>query len=157
MQKINIDQRVIAAQALFKSGYNCAQSVFLAYSDLFELDQHLAATISGSFGGGMGRLREVCGTVSAMALIAGFLRPATDPKNQAERSANYALVQACAEQFRAINGAIVCRELLGLTQRTDPPVPALRTDEYYRKRPCVEYVADAARIIGEKINAEAEG
>ncbi len=149
MQSIDIEARVARARELFTSGYNCSQSVFLAYADLFGVDHTLAATLSAPLGGGMGRLREVCGTVSGMALVAGMLIPADDPSDTKAKAANYALVQHFAEQFRAANGAIVCRELLGLTQRKDEPTPEARTPEYYRKRPCVEYVACAARIIGE--------
>lgn len=147
--KIDLQARVERARELFTSGYNCSQSVFLAYSDLFGLEPGLAATISAPLGGGMGRLREVCGAVSGMTLVAGMLSPAHDPKDQAAKAANYALVQRFAERFREENGAIVCRELLGLTQQKDAPTPSPRTAEYYRKRPCVEYVACAAKIIGE--------
>lgn len=146
---IDLNERVQRARDLFTSGYNCTQSVFMAYSDLFDLETRFAATISAPLGGGMGRLREVCGAVSGMTLLAGLLSPAHDPKDQAAKGANYALVQHFAEQFREANGAIVCRELLGLTQRKDDPTPSPRTTEYYRKRPCVEYVATAARIVGE--------
>jgi C_GCAxxG_C_C family probable redox protein len=156
MGKYNIDlqARVARARELFTSGYNCSQSVFLAYSDLFEVEPRMAATISAPLGGGMGRLREVCGAVSGMTLLAGLLSPAHDPKDQAAKAANYALVQQFAERFREENGAIVCRELLGLSQQKDQPTPSPRTAEYYRKRPCVEYVATAARIVGEYLLAE---
>ncbi len=147
----NLEDRIRQARDLFTSGYNCAQAVFLAYADLFPIDGSLAATLAAPFGGGMGRLREVCGTVSGMSLIAGFLEPAGDPSNRAAKSRNYALVQECANEFREINGSIVCRELLGLSQRQDPPTPAERTPEYYRKRPCAELVGIAARIIGRKL------
>lgn len=99
----------------------------------------------------MGRLREVCGAVSGMSLIAGFLAPCPDPTVRESKAATYALVQSFAERFRAENGSIVCRELLGLTCRKEEPVPAERTADYYRKRPCVELVACAARIVGEHL------
>lgn len=146
----NLDSRTRQARDLFTAGYNCAQAVFLAYADLFSIDKSLAATLAAPFGGGMGRLREVCGTVSGMSLLAGMLEPAADPADRPAKSRNYALVQECANEFREINGSIVCRELLGLSQRQDPPTPAERTPEYYRKRPCVELVGIAARIIGRK-------
>ena len=91
--KIDIEARVEAARNNFLSGYNCAQSVVLAYNDLLGMDDRLAATVSASFGGGMGRMREVCGTVSGMSLLAGFISPAVDPTNMSQRKANYALVQ----------------------------------------------------------------
>lgn len=151
--EIKIEERVNRACELFRSGYNCSQSVFLAYSDLFGVEPRLAATLSGPLGGGMGRLREVCGAVSGMALLAGLVRPLDDPSDRAAKTAGYALVQELAERFRAEHGAIVCRELLGLTQKKDDPAPAERTAEYYRKRPCVELVASAARIVGEKLES----
>lgn len=147
--EINLEERVEHARNLFRQGYNCSQSVFLTYSGLFSLDPQLAATIAGPLGGGMGRLREVCGTVSGMSLVAGFLSPCADPSVRKAKGETYALVQRFAEAFRAENGSIVCRELLGLTCRKEEPTPAERTAEYYRKRPCVELVACAARIVGE--------
>lgn len=151
--QIDVEARVKQARELFTSGYNCSQSLFMAYADLFELEPRLAATLSAPLGGGMGRLREVCGAVSGMALVAGFAIPAADPTDRDAKAANYTLVQHFAEAFRRENGAIVCRELLGLSVQKEEPTPAERTAEYYRKRPCVEYVASAARIVGEWLKA----
>ena len=117
-----LEERVEKACDLFRQGYNCSQSVFLAYNDLLGVESTLAATISGPLGGGMGRLREVCGAVSGMSLIAGFLAPCPDPAVRQAKAATYALVQEFAERFRAENGAIVCRELLGLACRKEEPV-----------------------------------
>lgn len=108
-----LEERVEKARDLFRQGYNCSQSVFLAYNDLLGVESTLAATISGPLGGGMGRLREVCGAVSGMSLIAGFLAPCPDPAVRQAKAATYALVQEFAERFRAENGAIVCRETAG--------------------------------------------
>lgn len=152
MQRIDVEQRATRARELFTSGYNCAQSVFVAYHDIVGLDAQLAATLSAPFGGGMGRLREVCGTVSALTLAAGFLSPAPDPSDHAARTADYALVQELAERFRAEHGAIVCRELLRLPPQKEAPEPEVRTEAYYRRRPCADYVAAAARILGERID-----
>lgn len=151
---IDIEARAEQARANFLSGYNCAQSVVMAYADAIGLDKEFAAKIAASFGGGMGRMREVCGTVSGMAILAGFLSPATDPSNMAQRKANYALVQEFAEKFRQENGAIVCRELLGLDGAKTSAQPSERTPEYYRRRPCADYVASAARIVGEYLAAK---
>lgn len=150
---INIDERVAAARNYFLSGYNCSQSVLLAYSDLTPLTQELVATIAAPFGGGMGRLREVCGAVSGMLLCVSFLYPNAEPNDAPSKKENYAAVQDVAEAFRRENGSIICRELLGLTCQKEEPTPSERTSEYYKKRPCVELVATAARIVGEKINA----
>lgn len=148
---ININERVAQARDFFTKGYNCAQSVALAYRDIVGLDEQTIARLTASFGGGMSRLREVCGAVSGMAFVAGALVPADNPLDIASKRENYALMQKFAEGFRCENGSIVCRELLGLSQRKDEPTPSERTAEYYRKRPCVEYVATAARIVGEYI------
>jgi C_GCAxxG_C_C family probable redox protein len=151
--KVDIKERSERARDYFTSGYNCAQAVFLAYRDIAALDEELAATISAPFGGGMGRLREVCGAVSGMTMVAGFLSPNPLPNDNGNKKQCYATVQSFAEAFRQENGSIVCRELLGLAQQKDDPTPSPRTGEYYKRRPCAEYVAIAARIVGEKINS----
>ena len=159
MKEFNIEERVEKAKRLFKEGgFNCCQAVVLAYNDLFGLDDETAAAISSGFGGGMGRMREVCGSVSGMTLLAGLMRPASDPSNKDWRTANYALVQKMAGEFRDMNGSIVCKELLGLVPigsgtpaPKESPEPSDRTPEYYKKRPCEELVGIAARIVGENI------
>ncbi len=150
--KVDVEERVAHARELFLGGYNCAQAVFIAYRDLADMDEPTAAKIAAPFGGGMGRLREVCGAVSGMTMCAGHLAPNALPKDNENKKRCYAMVQELAERFREENGSIVCRELLGLSQQKDNPTPSERTAEYYRKRPCVEYVATAARIVGEAIN-----
>ena len=163
----DLEERVAKAKRLFKEdGYNCCQAVVLAYSDMFGMPEETAAALSSGFGGGMGRMREVCGSVSGMVLLAGLLRPASDPSDRAGRTGNYALVQEVAREFKAINGSIICRDLLGLGGNVptggpantadihgipESPVPSERTPEYYRKRPCEELVGISARIIGERI------
>lgn len=155
MKEFDVEERVNQAIQYFKSGYNCSQSVFLAYADLFNLDQDLAKKISVSFGGGMGRMREVCGTVSGMALLAGFKYPVPDTSDQDARKKNYTMVQKMAELFREKNGSIVCRELLAPADAASTnPSPEARTKEYYKKRPCVALVEDAARIAGSMIKGE---
>lgn len=164
MKQINIEERVEKARKLFKEeGYNCCQAVVLAYNDIFGIDDTLAASLSSGFGGGMGRMREVCGSVSGMVFLAGLIRPATDPTDKSARTGNYSLVQEVAGEFKALNGSIICKELLGLTESSqassgkgihgipESPEPSDRTPEYYKKRPCEELVGISARIIGEKI------
>jgi C_GCAxxG_C_C family probable redox protein len=156
---MNIEERVEKAKRLFKEGgYNCCQAVVLAYNDIFGIDDETAAAMSSGFGGGMGRMREVCGSVSGMVMLAGLIRPATDPTVKDWRTANYALVQEMAGEFKEINGSIVCKELLGLVPMgscqqapKESPEPSDRTPEYYKKRPCEELVGISARIVGEKI------
>jgi C_GCAxxG_C_C family probable redox protein len=159
MKDLNIEDRVEKARRLFKEeGYNCCQAVVLAYNDLFNIDDKLAASLASGFGGGMGRMREVCGSVSGMVMLAGLLYPADNPSDKNGRTRNYALVQEVAEEFRMINGSIVCKELLGLVPMgssesapKESPEPSDRTNEYYKKRPCEELVGISARIIGEKL------
>ena len=146
---INAEERALRAKEYFNNGYNCALSVALAYADITTLDEKMVATITASFGGGLGRLREVCGAVSGMAFVASFISPCPMADNAEAKKANYALVQEFAEQFRQKNGNIVCRSLLGLDRPKDEPTPSARTAEYYKKRPCAEYVYDAALIVGE--------
>lgn len=169
MKKFDIEERVEKARRLFKEGgYNCCQAVVLAYNDLFGMDDNTAAALSSGFGGGMGRMREVCGSVSGMVMLAGLLKPACDPMDKAARTGNYALVQEVAGEFKAMNGSIICKELLGLTGSPvstgdnihgipESPTPSDRTPEYYKKRPCEELVGISARIIGEKILRHADG
>lgn len=141
------------ARALFEEGYNCAQAVTLAFADEMGIDKETAARIASSFGGGLGRLREVCGCVSGMALVAGELFGYADPKAKEEKAAHYALIQELANEFRERNGSIICRELLnGITGDTNP-VPEERTENYYKKRPCAGLAADAADILEQKINS----
>lgn len=141
---INHSQR---AMELFKQGYNCSQSVVAAFSEELGLDTETALKLSSSFGGGMGRLREVCGAVSGMFMVAGLKYGYTDPKDKEAKAAHYQLIQELAARFREENRSIVCRELLGLKEGPDSPIPAPRTQEYYKKRPCVELVGCAAGIL----------
>lgn len=141
------------AMALFEEGYNCAQAVFLAFEDLHGMDRKAAAALSSSFGGGMGRLREVCGSVSGMFMVAGVLYGYDDPKAKEEKTNHYARIQNLAAEFEEKNGSIVCRELLGLSVKKQEPTPEERTAEYYQKRPCKELVGMAAEIM-EKYIAE---
>lgn len=140
------------AMELFKQGYNCAQAVFAAFCEDMGIDFETALKLSSSFGGGMGRLREVCGAVSGMFAVAGMKYGYTDPKDNKSKAAHYKLIQKLAAQFKAKNHSIICRELLGLDIGPDNPAPELRTDAYYKKRPCAELVGCAARLIEERIN-----
>lgn len=147
---IDINARVLRARELFMQGYNCAQAVFCAYSDLYNIPEELAFRMSASFGGGIGRLREMCGTVSGMAMLAGMERGQVKPNDPEQKLRNYELVQQLANRFKEENGSYICRELLQLRKDAPlPPVPDERTAEYYRKRPCLRMVESSARIYGE--------
>ncbi|MBO5975109.1 MAG: C_GCAxxG_C_C family protein [Paludibacteraceae bacterium] len=154
MKELDVEMRSEKAVEYFKEGYNCAQSVYMAYADIFGLDTELAAKIIAPLGGGMGRLREVCGAVSGMFLVAGLHLPTNDPKNRDMKIRNYAAVQYLANEFAQQNGSIVCRELLGLDVKKEAPIPEERTSSYYKKRPCAEYVRMAATIVGCAIRDE---
>lgn len=140
------------AKKLFLNGYNCSQSVFLAFEDKYDIDHSTAMRLSSSFGGGMGRLREVCGAVSGMFMVAGLLYGYDTPGDFEAKSRHYARIQELAEEYSGRNGSIVCREILGLGKGKDDPVPSRRTQEYYKKRPCPDLVAMAAAIMEEYIN-----
>ncbi len=141
------------AKGLFEQGYNCAQAVLLAFEDITNLDTKVAAALSSSFGGGMGRLREVCGAVSGMFMVAGVVRGYSDPKATTEKMEHYAFLQNLAAEYKKDNGSIICRELLGLPG-ADSPVPEERTADYYRRRPCGEYVARAALLLAKTLEAD---
>ncbi len=134
------------ARENFLKGYNCAQSVFLAYANELGFDEITALKLSSSFGGGMGRLREVCGAVSAMFMIAGLKKGYTENNNDEVKAQHYELIQKLGKEFEKENGSIICRELLGL-DGADNPVPSKRTVKYYAERPCEEFIASACRII----------
>ena len=147
---MTVQEREQKARDRFKAGYNCCQAVAMTYADVLGLSEDEVARLTSGFGGGMGRMREVCGTVSAMTMVAGALIPANDVSDKAAKTANYALVQSMADEFKQMNGSIICRELLGLCKAEGTPVPSDRTPEYYKKRPCGELCALAAGIIARK-------
>ena len=150
------------AESYFRKGYNCAQSVFAAFAKDYGFDEETALKISASFGGGLGRMREVCGCVSAMAMIAGMETGSTTEHDAAGKQRNYEMVQHLAEEYKKISGgSIICRELLGLDKikagdeggsavkdnESTFPKPSERTEQYYTKRPCIELIRSACTII----------
>ena len=136
----------------FLKGYNCAQSVVLAFADIIDVDTDSLIRISSSFGGGMGRLREVCGSVSGMFIVAGYLYGYSTPETGQIKANHYSVIQELAHTFEQKNKSIVCRELLGLSVKEQSPVPEARTQEYYKKRPCKELIGMAAQILEDYIN-----
>ena len=143
------------AAELFLSGAVCAQAVFCAFSDLHGLDFETASRLSSSMGGGIGRLREVCGAFSGVAMVAGMLYGFEIPPDQSEKSAHYKRIQFLASRFSERWGSIVCRDILaarmGENAVSTEHVPDERTKEYYQRRPCLEAVRLAARILDEYI------
>ena len=137
------EERVKKAEALFTGGCNCAQAVFTAFADEFGMDEELAKRLATGLGGGVGRMREVCGAVSAAAMVIGMrLGP--------DKMKAYPAIQDFCAKFKAEAGSIVCRDLLEGTGATTGGAPEARTPEYYRKRPCVELVKLAAALISKE-------
>lgn len=130
---------------LFCKGYNCAQAVAVAFADVTGLSEEFSAKMASSFGGGIGRMREVCGAVSGMMLVLGLLYGYTDPGENSAKKAQYQQIQALAGQFREEVGSIVCREIL--KNPPSDPTPSPRTAEYYKQRPCARMVATASRLL----------
>jgi C_GCAxxG_C_C family probable redox protein len=153
----NYENRIQRAVELFKSGYNCSQSVVAAFADLYGFTEEQALRMSASFGGGIGRMRQTCGAACGMFLLAGLDTGAVDAEDRVGKSHNYEVVQQLAEKFRAENGSLICAELLGLSttaaHRDTQAEP--RTDLYYKKRPCVEMVETAARIFANYLKEKA--
>lgn len=140
------------AKQLFENGYNCAQAVFCSFPEVTGLDNETALRISAGLGGGMGRMREVCGAVSGMIMVISSAYACTDPSDHTKKAELYALIQKAAGEFREENGSIICRELLGLAEKVSDPVPEKRTNTYYHKRPCGEIVKCAADITEKYVN-----
>ena len=154
MTNDEIEKRAERAQELFKQGYNCSQAVFAACADLYGIDdESLALRLSASFGGGMGRMRLVCGAASGMFMLAGLHNGSSTPHDNEGKMANYAFVQQLAGEFKGQYGSLICAELLGLAPKGSvDPRPAERTPEYYEKRPCSEMIAEAVRIYLRTLN-----
>lgn len=147
MKVDNKEARIARAVELFKSGYNCSQSVVAAFADMYGLTEKQALLVSASFGGGIGRMRETCGAACGMFLLTGLQFGTTDPKDADGKGENYRIVQELAERFKKENGWLKCRDLLGLEKNVqESHQPAERTAAYYAKRPCAQIVESAAKI-----------
>ena len=143
--------RAEKAAELFLNGYNCAQAVAVAFCDLTGMEETFTAKLASSFGGGMGRMREVCGAVSGMLMVAGVLYGYDATDDDGAKMAHYALVQELAGQFREQVGSIVCREIL--KNPPSDPAPTPRTEEFYKMRPCARMVYLATQIMEDYIAA----
>lgn len=171
-----IEVRAERAKELFMQGFNCSQSVLAACCDLYGLDEQIALRVSASFGGGIARMRHVCGAASGMFMLAGLEKGSVTGSAE-EKKANYAFVRELADDFRDVHGSIICADLMGITSKTSissttsitsdtstssktgetglyAPTPAPRTEEYYHKRPCGEIIASAVRIYLKRLNTE---
>lgn len=134
-------------ELLFKQGYNCAQAVALAFSDKLALSEDTIAKTVSPFGGGFGRMREVCGAVSGMLFVLGSLEGNGLDGNDEKKLALYQKVQSLMNEFKERNGSYICRELLSLPDGNSEPTPEKRTETYYKKRPCAMLVGDACEIL----------
>ncbi len=152
-----MSQKGKAARALFEQGYNCAQSVAGVFAAEMGLERETVVRMISPFGGGMGRLREVCGAFSGALFVLGVLYGYDDAKASEEKMQLYKEVQALAAQFSAQNGSIICRELLGLREGASDPKPAERTPQYYHERCCSDAVESAATLMEEFIAAHPLG
>ncbi|MBQ4165633.1 MAG: C_GCAxxG_C_C family protein [Oscillospiraceae bacterium] len=139
------------AYELFKEGYNCSQAVFGAFAEELGVDFDTAVKLASGFGGGIGRMREVCGTFTGLTMAASMIYGYNDPKDTETKTELYEKIRALADKFREDNGSIICRELLGLQQAEKSAVPEARTSEYYKKRPCAELCRYAAELLEEFI------
>ena len=152
-----MEKRIEKAVELFKEGYNCSQSVVATFADMYGFTNEQALKMSASFGGGIGRMRQTCGAACGLFMLAGLETGCTEGKDREGKENNYKVVQALAEEFRKRNGSLICAELLGLSKTAPTPAtPEARTAEYYKKRPCVKMVEEAARIWCEYLSTNSE-
>ena len=144
-----LEERVARAVDNFMQGYGCCQSVVAAFADLYGLDETMAKRIAAGFGGGVGRMRMMCGAVSGIVILVGLDCGQTEGTDRQGKSACYKVVQQLLAESKEENGSLICAELLGLKG----PVPmgnyvaSERTKEYYKQRPCAAKVESAARIF----------
>lgn len=151
MTEQEINQRTSKAVTLFEQGYNCSQAVFMAYSDIYGIETEMAAKLATSFGGGMGRLREVCGAVSGMFLVLGLQYPFTNTKDKAAKNTNYKAVQRTANEFKSAMGSYICADLLRIKHEPQNSESSERNEAYYKSRPCTQCVKAAAGIVGKEL------
>ena len=145
-------ERSQLAKQYFREGYSCAQALVLTFKDLINLNEKDLLKIASPFGGGMGRIRETCGALTGSFIVLGYLygNPTSDIKKKEEI---YVRVQEIAKKFIEVNGFMACRKLLNLDHKIDQPKPEERSNDYYKKRPCLDIIASAAQILDEYIKA----
>ena len=137
--------RATKAAGLFFDGYNCAQAVAVAFADVLGMEEKAVAKAVSGFGGGFGRLREVCGAVSGMVFVISCLYGYDSMDDDAVKMGHYKRIQDLAGQFQAQNGSIICREIL--KNPPSDPAPSPRTAEYYATRPCARMVYTATQLV----------
>ena len=155
-----LEERVQRAVQNFMQGYGCCQSVVAAFADLYGMDEVMAKRVGAGFGGGVGRMRMMCGAVSGIVVLVGLDCGQTEGGDREGKAACYRVVQELLGRFKERNGSVICAELLGLNGCPVVPTtyqPDERNAEYYHKRPCARKVESAARIFAEYLDAKEEG
>lgn len=149
-------ERAKQAGKNFVDGYNCAQATAIAFAEELNMDQASVARLASSFGGGMGRMREVCGAVSGALMVLGYLKGTDGTESGEVKMQHYARVQEFAKRFKALHGTILCRELLENVplKQEGSPMPEERTEAYYKTRPCAIFVEDAVSILEQMLQEE---
>jgi C_GCAxxG_C_C family probable redox protein len=143
------------AVELFNSGASCSQSIVTAYADMFGINAETAMRLSCGFGGGVGRMREVCGVISGMAMLAGLKLGSTSPDDTEGKKRTYETIQKMADEYKKRFGSIICRDLLASLKPGTEPKPSPRTETYYKERPCAKFVEAGAEIL-ERVLLEAQ-
>ena len=147
----NTMSKAALARGFFEQGYNCCQSLLLAFAEDIGLSDEVALRLASSFGGGMGKLREVCGALTGAFMVIGMKKGTVHPDADDEKAAQYALIQELAGSFKQKNGSILCRDLIGEDYMPGDAVPGKRTQAYYDSRPCAALIEDAVRMLEEKL------
>lgn len=154
-----MENRIQNAIEYFMQGYGCSQSVLIAYADIYGLDENMAKRVAAGFGGGVGRMRMMCGAVSALVILAGLDCGQTEGSDREGKAYCYKVTQQLLARFKELNGSIICAELLkmnGCNAVKDTNIPDERNAEYYKKRPCVKKVESAARVFAEYLKEKEE-
>ena len=153
-----LEKRVEQAVENFMAGYGCCQSVVAAFADLYGLDETLAKKVAAGFGGGVGRLRMMCGAVSGIVMLVGLDCGQTEGADREGKSACYKVVQELLAKSKEENGSLICAEILGIQGHEKAScsyVASPRTAEYYKERPCAAKVESAARIFADYLRSKA--
>ena len=151
-EDMELEERVERAVDNFMQGYGCCQSVVAAFADLYGLDETMAKKIAAGFGGGVGRLRMMCGAVSGIVMLVGLDCGQTEGSDREGKSACYKVVQDLLARSKEENGSLICAEILGIQgceKAHSNYVASERTAEYYKTRPCAAKVESAARIFAD--------
>jgi C_GCAxxG_C_C family probable redox protein len=135
--------RVDTALSRFAEGFNCSQAVFSSYAK--GIDEKAALKIASGFGGGMGRMADTCGAVTGAMMALGLRFGGTSPDREAKERA-YARIREFADRFKARNGSLVCRDLLGCDISTPEGLQQARETGLFSTA-CPKFVRDACEVL----------